>query len=172
MTSPDAFWPPIPPGGEPLPKPTAHPPFEMPNTEEDLRGILCNPNYAGLNEYPRLVSDEMWTYNAIRMIEEDGAAQFCVNLMHVLRHTQARQALPKGSLPRWIIVVKQNDGQMLQIESDSWCSEGFNTAADAEKALKSLDSSPPGARVVSTDRVVWDDELGAAHAQYNGELGE
>ena len=78
-------------GGEgvrPLPKPTAT--FvssdgigEM--TEDKIRGIVCNPVYAGIGPFPGLITDEQWVRAAAKMIVEDGAEQFLVNLLHMLR---------------------------------------------------------------------------------------
>ena len=74
----------------PLPKPTAT--FvssdgigEM--TEDKIRGIVCNPVCAGIGPYPGLITDDQWVRAAAKMVEEDGAEQFLVNLLHVLRLT-------------------------------------------------------------------------------------
>ena len=53
--------------------------------EEEVRGMICNPIYAGLGEFPALISDEEWVKAAEKAIEEDGAEQFLVNLLYVLR---------------------------------------------------------------------------------------
>jgi hypothetical protein len=73
----------------PLPKPTAE--FvssgDYPSSDEKVRGLVCNPIYTGLGPFPALVSDEQWVHAATLMIREDGAAQFLVNVLHVLRAT-------------------------------------------------------------------------------------
>ncbi len=77
-------------GESPLPKPTAT--FvssddvgEM--TEDKIRGIVCNPVYAGIGPFPGLIPDEQWVRAAATMVEEDGTEQFLVNLLHVLRQS-------------------------------------------------------------------------------------
>lgn len=73
----------------PIPKPTAE--FvssgDYPSSDAKVRGLVCNPIYAGLGPFPGLVSDEQWVHAATIMIREDGAAQFLVNMLHVLRST-------------------------------------------------------------------------------------
>ena len=75
-------------GARPLPRPTAT--FvssddigEM--TEDEIRGIVCNPVYAGIGPFPGLITDEHWVRAAAKMIAEDGAEQFLVNLLYLLR---------------------------------------------------------------------------------------
>jgi hypothetical protein len=60
-------------------------------TEEEVRGTIANPIYAGLGPYPRLISDEQWVRAAVQAIREDGAEQFLVNLLHVLRQSLAER---------------------------------------------------------------------------------
>lgn len=74
----------------PLPRPTAS--FVSsdglgPMTEDKVRGIICNPIYAGLGPFPRMISDAEWVRSAATAIDEDGAEQFLVNLLNVLRKT-------------------------------------------------------------------------------------
>jgi hypothetical protein len=52
---------------------------------EAVKGILVNPIYAGVGLYPRLVEDAAWVGACARLIEEEGAEQFLVNLLYVLR---------------------------------------------------------------------------------------
>lgn len=52
---------------------------------EQIRGLLLNPIYAGVGPYPRFVEDEAWVRACAQLIEEDGAEQFLVNLLYVLR---------------------------------------------------------------------------------------
>ena len=54
-------------------------------TEEDVRGIVSNPVYAGVGPHPSLVNDEVWIQAAIKQIEEVGAPQFLVNMLYCLR---------------------------------------------------------------------------------------
>jgi hypothetical protein len=58
-------------------------------TEEKVRGMLCNPIYAGLGPYPAIVTDEQWVTCAKQMIEEEGPEQFLVNLLYCLRESFA-----------------------------------------------------------------------------------
>ena len=54
-------------------------------TEEQIKGIICNPIYAGIGPYPSFVSDEVWIRCASKQISNEGAEQFLVNLLKVLR---------------------------------------------------------------------------------------
>jgi len=56
-------------------------------TEDKIRGIICNPVYAGVGPFPAVIEDKQWVRAAAKAIEEDGAEQFLVNLLHVLRET-------------------------------------------------------------------------------------
>jgi hypothetical protein len=78
----------------PLPRPTAkmkRSGSAQQFTEEEVRGIIANPICAGVGPFPRLVSDEQWVRAAVQAIREDGAEQFLVNLLHVLRQTFPEQ---------------------------------------------------------------------------------
>ena len=50
-----------------------------------VKGILVNPIYTGVGPFPRLVEDEVWVRACAKLIEEEGAQQFLVNLLYVLR---------------------------------------------------------------------------------------
>jgi hypothetical protein len=63
---------------------------------ETVWELICNPVYAGFRPFPALISDEEWVAAAARMIERDGAEQFLVNLLHILRQTFANDG---DSLP-------------------------------------------------------------------------
>ena len=52
---------------------------------EAVKGILVNPLYTGIGPFPRLVRDEAWVRACAKLIGEDGAEQFLVNLLYVLR---------------------------------------------------------------------------------------
>ena len=56
-------------------------------TPSDILGMICNPIYAGMGPYPALVSDEQWVAAATAAIEKEGAEQFLVNLLYLLRET-------------------------------------------------------------------------------------
>jgi hypothetical protein len=84
-----SIWPESNGGHEPLPPPNvvvaragarleALPP-------EAIKGILVNPIYTGVGPFPRLVEDAAWVRACAKLIEEEGAQQFLVNLLYVLR---------------------------------------------------------------------------------------
>jgi hypothetical protein len=71
---------------KPLPKPTveladAHTEW----TAEMVRGVCCNPTNTGIGPFKRVVSDEDWIRGAAKTIKEEGAEQFLVNLLVLLR---------------------------------------------------------------------------------------
>jgi hypothetical protein len=75
----------------PLPRPNV----STPETGDDprkfgeagVKGMLINPIYAGVADYPRLISEEDWVAAAANVLREDGPEQFLVNLLYVLRRT-------------------------------------------------------------------------------------
>jgi hypothetical protein len=76
-------------GNKPLPAPNVvvaragTPAHEL--SPEAVKGILVNPIYAGVGPFPRLVEDAAWVWACAKLIQEEGAEQFLVNLLHVLR---------------------------------------------------------------------------------------
>jgi hypothetical protein len=50
-----------------------------------IKGILVNPIYTGVGPFPPLVGDEAWVRACAKLVEEEGAEQFLVNLLFVLR---------------------------------------------------------------------------------------
>ena len=73
-----------------LPEPSVEMRFsgdDSPFTPEQVRGIICNPIYAGIGPYPSLVDDRAWVHGAAKAIEDDGKEQFFVNLLHLLRQS-------------------------------------------------------------------------------------
>jgi hypothetical protein len=85
----DSIWPERKGDGPPLPAPnvvvprSGTPPHKL--SAEAVRGILVNPIYTGLGPFPRLVEDEAWVRACAGLIKEEGAEQFLVNLLYVLR---------------------------------------------------------------------------------------
>ena len=85
----DSIWPENNGGDEPLPAPNVAvaragtPTDQLP--PEAVKGILVNPIYTGVGPFPRLVQDEAWVRSCAKLIEEEGAQQFLVNLLYVLR---------------------------------------------------------------------------------------
>lgn len=78
-------------GFGPLPRPNVSVPVSGENpaafSEEGVKGIVMNPVYAGVGEYPRMIPDAQWIANARRLLAEDGPDQFLVNLLYVLRRS-------------------------------------------------------------------------------------
>ena len=85
----DSFWPESNGSNKPLPTPNVvvaragTSPAQL--SPEAVKGILVNPIYTGLAPFPRLVEDVAWVRACAKLIEEEGADQFLVNLLHVLR---------------------------------------------------------------------------------------
>ena len=86
---PDSIWPEGNGSDKPLPAPNVvvaragAPPEQL--SPEAIKGILVNPIYTGLGPFPRLVEDAAWVRACAKLIEEEGADQFLVNLLFVLR---------------------------------------------------------------------------------------
>jgi hypothetical protein len=84
-----SIWPESNGGHEPLPVPnvvvarSGTPPQQL--SLEAVKGILVNPIYTGVGPFPRLVEDAAWVRACAKLIEEEGAQQFLVNLLYVLR---------------------------------------------------------------------------------------
>lgn len=72
---------------KPIPRPNVIPKKGSKSgaTETDVRAIFCNPVYAGLAMYPPIVDDDTWVRAAAKAIQEDGAEQWLVNMLYVLR---------------------------------------------------------------------------------------
>jgi hypothetical protein len=66
-------------------------------TPEAVRGMVTNPIYAGVGPYPRMVEDDAWVQACARLIEDEGAIQFLVNLLFVLGES-FDEKLPRGEL--------------------------------------------------------------------------
>ena len=85
----DSIWPDGGASHKPLPAPhvvmarSGTPPEAL--TPEAVRGILVNPVYTGVGPFPRLVGDAAWVRACSQLIETEGAEQFLVNLLFVLR---------------------------------------------------------------------------------------
>jgi hypothetical protein len=84
-----SIWPESNGGNKPLPAPNVvvaragTPPEQL--SPEAVKGILVNPIYAGVGPFPRLVEDAAWVRACAKLIQEEGADQFLVNLLFVLR---------------------------------------------------------------------------------------
>jgi hypothetical protein len=94
----NSIWPESNGGGEPLPAPNVVVARagarldELP--PEAVKGILVNPIYTGVGPYPRLVEDAAWVRACAKLIEEEGAQQFLVNLLYVLRECFQEESSP------------------------------------------------------------------------------
>ena len=94
----DSIWPERNGGHPPLPAPnvvvarSGTPMHEL--SPAAVKGILVNPIYAGVGPFPQLVEDEAWVRARAKLIEEEGAEQFLVNLLHILR-----ECLPESTDP-------------------------------------------------------------------------
>ena len=80
--------------GEPLqlPRPNAEVKYHGDDaewTEKQVRGVICNPIYAGIGPYSTLVDDAAWVKGAKKAIETDGPEQFLVNVLYLLREAFA-----------------------------------------------------------------------------------
>ena len=51
----------------------------------DVQMMLANPIYAGVGEYPAMVTDAEWIEAAMRSIEERGVAVFLGDVLTTLR---------------------------------------------------------------------------------------
>jgi hypothetical protein len=85
----DSIWSESDGGNKPLPAPNvvvarSGMPLDQLSLEA-VRGILVNPIYTGVGPFPRLVEDGPWVRACARLIQEEGAEQFLVNLLYVLR---------------------------------------------------------------------------------------
>jgi hypothetical protein len=75
----------------PLPRPSV----SVPEGGEDpaefgeagIRGVVMNPIYTGIGQYPKYIADDQWIAAARRILAEDGPDQFLVNLLYVLRRS-------------------------------------------------------------------------------------
>ncbi len=76
---------------DPLPRPNASVPEigDDPTMfgEAGIKGMVMNPIYAGVGDYPQMIPDDQWVAAARKVLAEDGPDQFLVNLLHVLRRS-------------------------------------------------------------------------------------
>jgi hypothetical protein len=93
---PNSVWPESNGGSKPLPTPNVVVARagarldELP--PEAVKGILANPIYTGVGPYPRLVEDASWVRACAKLIEQEGAERFLVNLLFVLRECFPQEA--------------------------------------------------------------------------------
>jgi len=56
-------------------------------SDAGIKGMLMNPAYAGIADFPPLVSDKQWINSAKKIMKQDSPEQFLVNLLFLLRST-------------------------------------------------------------------------------------
>ena len=102
-----SIWPESNGGNKPLPAPivvvawAGTPPDQL--SPKAVKGILVNPIYTGVGPFPRLVEDAAWVRACAKLIEEEGAEQFLVNLLYArsTSYVPERVAGPSGTRRRW-----------------------------------------------------------------------
>ena len=116
------------------------------NLDEDtIKEMLCNPIYAGLPPFPKIISDEAWVTAATQLIKNEGPEQFLVNMLHVLRQsmveylsTQAQQTIPTPTDSDLTLEIdvycSHDDFPMILIKGEYVCL--------AEYTFAHLDNSP------------------------------
>ncbi len=83
----------------PLPLPNVQYSIDLDKIDEAFTmGMMSNPIYVGVPPYPRIVSDEIWVKAVVEMIEEQGAEQFLVNMLYMLR-TSMTAVIPDEAIP-------------------------------------------------------------------------
>ena len=55
--------------------------------EAGIKGVVMNPIYTGIGQYPKYIADDQSIARARRILAEDGPDQFLVNLLYVLRRS-------------------------------------------------------------------------------------
>jgi hypothetical protein len=84
--------------------------------EAIIRGMISNPVYVGVPPYQRVVSDETWIQAAAQLIAEEGAEQFLVNMLYMLRLSMV-EAVPNESIPEDYDGPWLDDGEELPAET-------------------------------------------------------
>lgn len=56
-------------------------------TVNDVRKLIINPVYAGVGEYPAIISDELWLSGNVALLREIGPRRFLKLLLEVSRET-------------------------------------------------------------------------------------
>lgn len=100
--------------GDSLPKPTAtqrKSGDDGPWPPEHIRGIRSNPCYAGLGIYTALVPEVDWVHSAVKLIEQEGAEQFLVNMLHMLR-----ESFPSNGPANKVISLTNSEGETIEVK--------------------------------------------------------
>lgn len=107
-----------------LPKPNAQ--FQLPGGEKptdtaSVNGIICNPMYTGMGKFPQLVDDEAWITAAGQFIAEEGAEQFLVNLLYLLRKSLASDT---PALPQLPLLCAHDGLAIIDVGAGDWACIG------------------------------------------------
>ena len=62
--------------------------------EEMIGGMICNPVYAGIPPFPKMIDDPTWIRAGLRMVELKGLQQYLVNLLYELKKS-IQNAVPR-----------------------------------------------------------------------------
>lgn len=112
-----------------LPKPNArfvssgHDPSDI--DEAGVRGMICNPVYAGVGA-PALLPQQEWIAAARKQIDESGPQQFFVNMLYVLRemageqsaHATVRSKFNPLSTGVGHVAATRSDAEWIELASD------------------------------------------------------
>ena len=72
---------------KPLPKPTVKTTGGSRWNPADVGGVLCNPVVTGLGPFPQVVPDNTWLKAAEKLVAEQGAEQYLVNMLFMLKES-------------------------------------------------------------------------------------
>lgn len=72
---------------KPLPKPTVKSTGGSQWSAAEIGGVLCNPVVTGLGPFPQVVSDNIWLSAAEKQVTEEGAEQYLVNMLFMLKES-------------------------------------------------------------------------------------
>lgn len=88
--------------------------------DSDLKGMICNPIYAGVMPFPQIVSDEAWVQAATQLIQDEGAEQFLVNMLYTLRQSMKDYISQQITQPQ--PQSKEDEPDLLNLEGYLYCS--------------------------------------------------
>lgn len=72
---------------KPLPKPTVKSTGGSQWSAADIGGVLCNPVVTGLGPFPQVVPENIWLKAAEKQVAEEGAEQYLVNMVFMLKES-------------------------------------------------------------------------------------
>lgn len=53
--------------------------------EKMVGGVICNPIYAGIPPFPKIIDDKTWIAAGVKMVESVGLRQYLVNVLYGLK---------------------------------------------------------------------------------------